>query len=87
MEQSTERYPISNIFGFSAIEMKKNNYVVVGKKGISYLVNLFTSTTSENVIIQEKVAYFNSIRINDNMIALVSNSIYPEGQVYSKVQV
>ena len=80
LEQSTERYPISNIFGFSAIEMKKNNYVVVGKKGISYLVNLFTSTTSENVIIQEKVAYFNSIRINDNMIALVSNSIYPEGQ-------
>ena len=60
--------------------MKKNNYVVVGKKGISYLVNLFTSGTSENVIIQEKVAYFNSIRINDNMIALVSNSIYPEGQ-------
>jgi len=31
MVQRTDRYPIPNIFGFSAIEMEKNNYVVVGK--------------------------------------------------------
>ena len=80
LEQSTDRYPIPNIFSFSAIEMEKNNYVVVGKNGISYIVNLFTNSTKENFIVQEKISYFNSIRVNDKIIALVSNSIYPEGQ-------
>ena len=81
MEQNTKRHPIPNVFGFSAIEMKKNNYVVVGKRGISYIVNLFTNgIPNENIIIKDKTAFFNSIRVNDNIIALVSNSIYPEGQ-------
>ena len=80
-EYDTDRYPIAHIFGFSAIEMKKNNYIIVGKKGISYLVNLFTnSTPADNIIIQEKLAYFNSIKVNEKILALVSNSVYPEGK-------
>ena len=88
LEQNTDHYYQNSndqnrnkIFYFSAIEMKKNNYVVVGKNGISYIVDLFTNgRAKENFTIQENISYFNSIRVNDKIIALVSNSIYPEGQ-------
>ena len=88
LEQNTDHYYQNSndqnrnkIFYFSAIEMKKNNYVVVGKNGISYIVDLFTNgRAKENFTIQENISYFNSIRVNDKIIALVSNSMYPEGQ-------
>ena len=60
--------------------MKKNNYILVGKKCTSYFTDLFLSKEPrENRLFEEK-SFFNSIKINENVFALVSNKIFPNGE-------
>ena len=80
MEQNTKQLDISHIYGFSSIEMKKNNYLVTGKNYTSYYTDLFLSKAPKEIRIIQNISYFNSIKINENVAALISNSLLPNGQ-------
>ena len=80
MEQNTKQLDISNICGFSCIEMKKNNYIITGKNSLSYYTDLFTSKDPRELPILHNRSYFNSIKINENVVALISNSLLPNGE-------
>ena len=83
MESETKELNISHLLGFNSIEMKKNNYIVVGKRCTSYFTDLFLENSKkepkEFQLFDDK-SCFNSIKINDNVIALVSNNIFPNGE-------
>ena len=73
----TKKLDISRIFGFSSIEIKNNNYLITGKNCTSYIIDLFTNANPQENVYIDGESYFNSIRINERSIALVSNSVYP----------
>ena len=76
----TKKLDISRIFGFSSIEIKNNNYLITGKNCTSYIIDLFTNANPQENLYIDGESYFNSIRINERSIALVSNSVYPGAQ-------
>ena len=76
-KQETKRVDIKHIFGFSAIEIKNNNYLIIGKNCSSYVIDLFTNPNPQENIYIDKEPFFNSIRINERTIALISNKVYP----------
>ena len=76
----TKKIEISKIFGFSSIEIKKNNYLIVGKNCTKYITDLFTNVAPKEILCIENESFFNSIRINDRRVALISNSVYPGGK-------
>ena len=76
----TKKLDISRIFGFSSIEIKNNNYLITGKNCTSYIIDLFTNASPQENVYIDGESYFNSIRINERSIALVSNSVYPGAQ-------
>ena len=76
----TKKLDISRIFGFSSIEIKNNNYLITGKNCTSYIIDLFTNANPQENVYIDGESYFNSIRINERSIALVSNSVYPGAQ-------
>ena len=73
----TKKLDIGKIFGFSSIEIKNNNYLITGKNCTSYIIDLFTNANPQENVYIDGESYFNSIRINERSIALVSNSVYP----------
>ena len=80
LDTYTKELDVSHIYCFKSIEMKKNNYILVGKKCTSYFTDLFLSKEPrENRLFEEK-SFFNSIKINENVFALVSNKIFPNGE-------
>ena len=76
----TKKLDIGKIFGFSSIEIKNNNYLITGKNCTSYIIDLFTNANPQENVYIDGESYFNSIRINERSIALVSNSVYPGAQ-------
>ena len=75
----TMEVDFSHIFSFNCIEMKKNNFFVVGNKCTSYITDLFTNQEAKEYKLIDDISFFNSIKINDNIIALISNSFYENG--------
>ena len=69
-----------NQYFLNYIEMKKTNCIALGLNGVTNYFNLFNDNNNiiENKLFDE--SYFSCIKINDNIIALASNSILPRGQ-------
>ena len=62
------------------IEMKPTNHVVLTQEGIFHITDeLFDENKRNENKINDK-AYFGCIRINDNILAVTSNSIIPNGE-------
>ena len=60
--------------------MRENNYVISGIGGTYYYTGLFNKDNSVNQSIIDEKTYRSGIKINDNIIALASNSLLPEGE-------
>ena len=73
-------YPTKNQNYLNYIEMKKTNCIALGFNGVTNYLNLFNDNNNilENRLFDE--SYFSCFKINDNIIALASNSIMPGGQ-------
>ena len=62
------------------IEMNENNYIMGGFRGAFYYHNFFGSKIEIEQNKFSDKSYRNGIKINDNIIALSSNSVIPEGE-------
>ena len=72
----TKRIEISKIFGFSSIEIKNNNYLIRKKLYIIYNRFIYKCKSKRKKYNVDE-SFFNSNRINERLIALISNSVYP----------
>ena len=67
---------IPNISNFSScVEIRKNNHLICGDKGLFYATDLFSkiiTTKSQNI---NKTKYKGGLKINKNFIAITSNKI------------
>jgi hypothetical protein len=71
-------YSLSNMYNLNICEMKKNNYIICGKKNCIHTIDLFVHNQIKQNKIDDKT-YLGSYRISDNIIALSSNSLLPGG--------
>ena len=76
----TTKVDITRVFGFSTLEIKKNNFLIVGKKCTTYITDLFTNAKPQEILYIENQSFFNSLRVGEHAIALISNSVYPGGE-------
>ena len=59
-------------------EIKNNNYIIIGEKGLYHLEELNVNVLDHYRI--KEIPFIGCIKINDNYIALTSNSILPNGK-------
>jgi hypothetical protein len=71
-------YSLSNMYNLNICEMKKNNYIICGKRNCIHTIDLFVHNQIKQNKIDDKT-YLGSYRISDNIIALSSNSLLPGG--------
>ena len=72
-------YSLSNMYSLNISEMKKNNYIIAGKKNCIHTIDLFVHNQIKQNRIDDKT-YLGAYRISDNIIALSSNSLLPGGE-------
>ena len=78
-KKSKEKYDKTKNTYNACIEMRENNYIMAGLRGVVYYKNFFGD---KNQISQIKItdkAYKSGIKLNENIVALTSNSVVPEG--------
>jgi len=73
-------FEIQNRTNLICIEMRENNYIISGIGGTYYYISLFNKDNEVNQFIITEKTYRSGIKINDNIIALASNSLLPGGE-------
>ena len=74
-----KQYKISPNIYLNCLEIKDSNYICLGYKGVDQYFDLFSGNyVKKNNI--TNIPCFNSIKISENIIALVSNTIFPGGK-------
>ena len=61
-------------------EMRENNYIMAGLRGVVYYHNFFGNQSDIEQIKITEETYRGGIKLNENIVALTSNSIVPEGK-------
>jgi len=72
-------YSLSNMYNLNISEMKKNNYILSGKKNCIHTIDLFVLNQIKQNKIDDKT-YFGAYKISDNIISLSSNNLLPGGE-------
>ena len=80
LNYNIKTFEIQNRTNLICIEMRENNYVISGIGGTYYYVGLFNKANGVNQSIINEKTYRSGIKINDNIIALASNSLLPRGE-------
>ena len=62
------------------IEVKKENYIMMGINGAFHIKGLFEQNIIIEDIFKTQIYIINGIKINDNLVALSSNSIFKTGK-------
>ena len=76
-----QKYELPENTCTNCIEMKNNNYVLIGLNGSCYFVDLFNKVNKKVTKFQiVNKTYRGAIRIKDNIIALTSNSVAINGE-------
>ena len=70
---------VSHLYSLNCIEIEKNNILILGKNMTSYYINLFNDSEKKEFQINLNKSYFNSIKVNENVVAIISNGLYPNG--------
>ena len=73
-----KKYQLPIIKISNCIEMNENNMIVLGHGGASYFIDLFNKNKKEYKISEK--TFRGGIRINDQTVALTSNSVLPNGE-------
>lgn len=79
----TKTINLSDIYSINFFEIKKNNYIITGNNICIHTLDLFNSNSNNNGVkknIIESKSYFGGIKINENTIALSSNSLKLGGE-------
>ena len=76
---SIKGYNINNIYTVNCFELKKNNYIILGKNLSAHDIDLFVNNQIKQNNIVNK-SYIGSIKINENIIALTSNRFISNGE-------
>jgi hypothetical protein len=70
---------LSNLFCFFCCDLGNNNYIVSGENNVGIYTNLLDSNYKKKYNYINK-AYRSGIIINDKVVALISNSVLPNGE-------
>ena len=73
----SEDLALQTIFSIPSIE---NKYIITGNNGIWIITNNFDSQISEKKQLKENPPFIGGINIDNNTLALTSNSIIPNGE-------
>ena len=77
-----QKYDFSNVEMKSCVQIKGNNFAIIGQNKSAYYIDLFNS--QRNIIkacsIVSGKSYFGSIKINQNTIAITSNKVQDFGE-------
>ena len=76
-QYQSEDLALQTIFSIPSIE---NKYIITGNNGIWIITNNFDSQISEKKQIKENPPFIGGINIDNNTLALTSNSIIPNGE-------
>ena len=76
-QYQSEDLALQTIFSIPSIE---NKYIITGNNGIWIITNNFDSQISEKKQIKENPPFIGGINIDNNTLALISNSIIPNGE-------
>ena len=79
VDYKIKTFEIPKRTNFLCFEMRENNYIISGIGGTYYYVGLFNKDNEVNQSIISQKTYICGIKINDNVIALASNSLLPQG--------
>ena len=77
LKNSKKQYQMKNKSFIKFIKMNENNYILSGRGGSSYYINLFSPQMTQYKITEK--TYSGAIKINKN-VALTSNKIIVEGE-------
>jgi hypothetical protein len=80
IDYNIKTFEIQKRTNLICIEMRENNYIISGIGGTYYYVGLFNKDNEVNQSIINEKTYRSGIKINDNIIALASNSLLPRGE-------
>jgi hypothetical protein len=79
VDYKIKTFEIPKRTNFLCFEMRENNYIISGIGGTYYYVDLFNKDNEVNQSIISQKTYMCGIKINNNVIALASNSLLPQG--------
>ena len=76
-----ETYLLPNVYSFYCCELTKGNYIISGLNTSIIIINLFDQNKEPKKIkeFEQSVTYFSGIKINKNIISLISNRVLPNG--------
>jgi len=74
---SSEDLALQSIF---SIPNTENKYIIIGNNGIWNITNNFDSQISEKYRLKESPSFFGGIDIDENTLAITSNSVIPSGE-------
>jgi len=60
-------------------EMRENNYIMAGLRGVFYYLQFFRSQSEIEQVNVTEESFKSGIKLNENIVALTSNSVIPEG--------
>ena len=80
LDFQTKTFEIPKKTSVLCIEMKESNYIIAGQGGVSYYVDLFIENKQVKQSIITEKTYRGGIKINDNVVVLISNKILPKGE-------
>ena len=75
LKYEIKQLDVSHLSSLSCIEIEKNNFFILGENSASYYTDLFIDLKHKEFQINLNNCYFNSIKINENLIAIISNNI------------
>ena len=59
--------------------MRENNYIMAGLRGVFYYLQFFRSQSEIEQVNVTEESFKSGIKLNENIVALTSNSVIPEG--------
>ena len=82
IQHKYQRYELPHIEVKSCIQMRENNFAIIGQNNSIYFIDLFNSTDEyvQNSSIVSGKSYIGSIKINENIIAITSNKVQYYGE-------
>ena len=76
------KFEFPNLASRNCVQMKDNNFVIIGLNNSSYFIDLFNTQNAQvrNSIIVSGKSYIGCIKINQNIIAMTSNRVKYYGE-------
>ena len=80
LDAQSQKYELPNMTCVNCIQMKYNNFVIIGLYNAYYFTDLFDNDNSTHMSIINNATYRDAIKINDDLFAMTSNKVAVDGE-------